>query len=80
MDNLQRKVQEVTRTYDPTLRCAMPVSEALNARFPLPALPDAITLIAADGSQIFADRHEELDTVWLTPGQSGCGTAQRMHR
>ena len=68
VDNLQRKVQEVARAYDPTLRCAMPVSEALNARFPLPALPEAITLIAADGSQIFADRHAEVEYCLVNTG------------
>jgi len=68
VDNLQLKVQEVTRTYDPTLRCAMPVSEALNARFPLPALIEGITLIAADGSQIFADRHAEVEYCLVNTG------------
>jgi hypothetical protein len=81
IDNLQLKVQEVTRTYDSTLRCAMPVSEALNARFSLPALTEAVTLIAADGSQIFADRHAEVDyclvntgTIWMRYGSAEAPT------
>ena len=67
-DILQGKVQEVVRNYDPTLRCAMPMSEALNAHFPLPTLPEQVTLIAADGSQIFADRHAEVEYCLVNTG------------
>ena len=79
IQNLQLKVQEVTRTYDQTLRCALPVSEALNARFPLPTLTEAVTLIAADGSQIFSDRHAEVDYCLVNTGaiwmRYGCADA-----
>jgi len=68
IENLQQKVQEVARNNDPTLRCAMPMSEALNAHFPLPPLPEQITLIAADGSQIFADRHAEVEYCLVNTG------------
>jgi hypothetical protein len=72
---LQRKVKEVVSNYDPSLRCAMPVAEALNAHYPLPSLSPQGTLIAADGSQIFADRHAEVEyslvnigTIWMRYG------------
>jgi hypothetical protein len=39
------------------LRCASPGDERLDAANPSPALPDAVTIVAADGSQIYPDRH-----------------------
>jgi hypothetical protein len=39
------------------LRCASPGEEALDAAFPAPSLPECVTLVAADGSQIYPDRH-----------------------
>jgi hypothetical protein len=39
------------------LRCASPGDEPLDAAFPPPALPDEVTIVAADGSQIYPDRH-----------------------
>ena len=39
------------------LRCASPGSEPLDGSWPAPAVPDRVTLIAADGSQIYPDRH-----------------------
>jgi hypothetical protein len=68
IEQLQHKVQEVVRNYDQTLRCALPVQEALNAHFPLPPPPDQVTLIAADGSQIFADRHAEVEYCLVNTG------------
>jgi hypothetical protein len=48
---------ERARQSDPSLRCAIPLNEPLNAaRDPL-LLPANHTLIAADGSQIAPDRH-----------------------
>ena len=77
IEHLQHKVQEVVRTYDPTLRCALPVKEALNSHYPLPPMPDQVTLIAADGSQIFADRHAKVEyclvntgAIWMRYGSS----------
>ncbi len=67
-EQLQHKVQEVVRNYDQTLRCAVPVNEALNSRHPLPPLPEQVTLIAADGSQIFADRHAEVEYCLVNTG------------
>lgn len=65
---LQNKMQDVVRNYDQTLRCALPVQEALNAHFPLPPLLEQVTLIAADGSQIFADRHAEVEYCLVNTG------------
>ena len=59
LDELQRKVEQA-HEHDPNLRCALPVSEALDASFRLPDLPPEVTLIAADGSQINPDRHAAL--------------------
>ena len=77
IEPLQHKVQEVVHNYDQTLRCALPVQEALNAHHPLPPLPEQVTLIAADGSQIFADRHAEVEyslvntgAIWMRYGSS----------
>jgi hypothetical protein len=39
------------------LRCASPGDERLDAAYPSPALPDEVTIVAADGSQIYPDRH-----------------------
>ena len=39
------------------LRCASPGDEPLDAQFPAPNLPERITLIATDGSQIYPDQH-----------------------
>jgi hypothetical protein len=67
-EQLQGKVQEVVRNYDQTLRCAVPEEEDLVAHFPLPQLPEQATLIAADGSQIFADRHAEVEYCLVNTG------------
>jgi hypothetical protein len=66
---LRHKVQEVVSSYDPSLRCAMPVKEALNAHYPLPTTPPQGTLVAADGSQIFADRHAEVEYCLVNIGK-----------
>ena len=38
-------------------RCASPGDEPLDGRFSLPGLPEQVTLVAADGSQVYPDRH-----------------------
>jgi hypothetical protein len=68
IEQLQHKVQQVVRNYDQTLRCALPVDEPLNSHYPLPPLPQQATLIAADGSQIFADRHAEVEYCLVNTG------------
>ncbi|MEE8390814.1 MAG: DNA double-strand break repair nuclease NurA [Anaerolineae bacterium] len=39
------------------IRAAIPTDEPLDAHYPLPAIPERFTVIAADGSQIQPDRH-----------------------
>src|SRR5512139_2289697 len=68
IDALRGKVELIVQKHDPTLRCARPVAESLNACFPLPALPGEVTLIAADGSQIYANRHAEVDYCLVNTG------------
>lgn len=65
---LQQKISTTVRSYDPSLRCAMPVDEPLNSTFPLPALGDEITILAADGSQISPDRHAEVNFAVVNVG------------
>jgi len=68
IEQLQLKVETVVRNYDQTLRCALPVKEALNTHYPLPPLPEQVTLIAADGSQIYTDRHAEVEYCLVNTG------------
>src|SRR5437660_321953 len=51
---LRRKVEAARR-----LRWAgaIPTAEAVNEAFPLPAVPARYNVIAADGSQVYPDRH-----------------------
>jgi hypothetical protein len=53
---LRDKVERA-RQADSNLRCALPLDERLDASTPEPALPNSVTLLAADGSQILPDRH-----------------------
>lgn len=78
LDPLRRKVQRVVKEYDPNLRCAMPFQEPLDAHFPTPGLPSTATVIAADGSQIFMDRHAEVEYALINVGaiQMQLGTPQ----
>ena len=39
------------------LRCASPGDEPLDTQLPSPALPERVTLVASDGSQIYPDQH-----------------------
>jgi hypothetical protein len=39
------------------LRCASPGDEPLDAQSPSPALPERVTIVASDGSQIYPDQH-----------------------
>ncbi len=39
------------------VRCASPGDEPLDVAQPAPTMPECITLVAADGSQIYPDRH-----------------------
>jgi hypothetical protein len=67
IERMQQKVREA-RSYDPTLRCALPVSEALDSSLPLPPLPASAVILAADGSQIAADRTSEVSYCLVNVG------------
>ncbi len=68
LDSLRQKVQAVVRSYDPSIRCAMPATEPLTAHYRLPALPRRLVLLAADGSQIFLDRHAVVEYFLINIG------------
>ncbi len=68
LNKVRQRVQGVIQNYDATLRCGVPVAEELNSHFPVPTIPDEVTIIAADGSQIFADRHAEVDYCLVNTG------------
>jgi len=56
---LQRQVEEAAAK-NKGLRCAVPVTEALNAHFPCVLPAHASTIFAADGSQINPDPHDSV--------------------
>jgi hypothetical protein len=64
---LRDKVERA-RQFDPTLRCALPLEERLDASTPEPDLPASVTLLAADGSQILPDRHASLQYSLVNVG------------
>jgi len=64
---LQDKVRAAL-SFNHNLRCALPKNERLNHHAPLPPLPESITLIAADGSQINPDRHAFVDYCLVNVG------------
>ncbi len=68
LESLRQKVQAVVRGYDPSIRCAMPAAEPLNAHFRLPPLPPRLVLLAADGSQIFLNRHAAVEYFLINIG------------
>jgi hypothetical protein len=59
---------ERARQVDPSLRCAIPLDERLDASFPEPAGQKSATLLAADGSQILPDRHAALQFSLVNVG------------
>ncbi len=59
---------ERARQVDPSLRCAIPLEEPLQASFPPPGLPPSVTLLAADGSQVLPDRHAALQYSLVNVG------------
>jgi hypothetical protein len=68
LEDLRHKVEGVVRNHDPSLRCALPVEEALTASFPPPDSPQGLTIIAADGSQINPDRNAEVNYAVVNVG------------
>lgn len=70
---LSDKVKKVANSYDPSLRCARPATglqppQNLTSTFPLPALPERATVVAADGSQAAVDRHAEVAFCLINVG------------
>ena len=68
VDRLSRKVKLAAQLHDPTLRCALPVSEFLNLHSSEPRQPEQATILAADGSQISPDRNAEVDYCLVNVG------------
>ncbi len=68
VERLNQKVRLVARVHDPTLRCALPVADHLDARLPEPELPPKATLLAADGSQISPNRNAEVSYCLVNVG------------
>ena len=68
LDELRGRVQTVVHLYDPALRCALPVREGLLFQGMLPPLPAEASILAADGSQIFMDRHAEVQYGLVNAG------------
>ncbi len=70
VDNLDglRYTVEKAKEADPALRCALPLTERLDFHAPAPELPEKVTLIAADGSQILPDRHSALQYALINVG------------
>ncbi|MCI0519142.1 MAG: DNA double-strand break repair nuclease NurA [Chloroflexi bacterium] len=64
---LRDKVRQAEKI-DPSLRCALPVDDLLNGSFPLPSLENGIHALAADGSQIFLDRHAAVEYFLINVG------------
>lgn len=62
---------------DASLRCALPGDENLNASFDAPVQVGSCALLAVDGSQAIADRHEEVAFALVNIGsvhiESGSG-------
>lgn len=56
LDYLKRIV-EITKETEPNIRCALPINESLASHVPKPDTVKDVTLIAADGSQVFPDRN-----------------------
>lgn len=67
LDVLRARVDSA-KTADPNIRCAYPLDERLDSHYPAPALVKGATLIAADGSQIFPDRHSQVQYFLINVG------------
>lgn len=82
LDELRDKISQAA-ALNANLRSAVPVSEALRSSFPLPPLPERASLLAADGSQIFPDRHGSIFYSLVNVGAismlHGSGAAPALH-
>ncbi|MEI7845371.1 MAG: DNA double-strand break repair nuclease NurA [Chloroflexota bacterium] len=67
LEALRNKV-ETAKEVDPAIRCALPLTERLDFHTPPPELPQSVTVIAADGSQIFPDRHNAVQYGLINVG------------
>lgn len=80
-ERLRAKIERA-QTFDPNLRCALPLGERLDAWRPAPKATDTAVLIAADGSQIAPDRHASVFYSLLNIGailiESGSGKTPRV--
>lgn len=80
-ETLRAKVERA-RSFDPNLRCAIPLHERLDAWHSAPQATNAAVLIAADGSQVAPDRHAPVLYSLLNIGaillESGSGKAPQV--
>ncbi len=64
---LQHKVDAALQV-NPNLRCAVPRDENLLTHAATPTMPETVTLLAADGSQINPNRHASVDFCLVNVG------------
>ena len=67
LDGLQTKV-ELAIQANQNLRCALPENENLDFRGVLPQMPESITMLAADGSQINPGQQSSMDYCLVNVG------------
>lgn len=67
LDELRERVDSARRS-NPQLRCALPAGENLDTACQAPEMPIQAALLAADGSQIFPDRHASVDYSLVNVG------------
>jgi hypothetical protein len=69
-DNLHLLINRIDAAlqYNPYLRCAVPVEGDLNTAIPCPQAPATASLLAADGSQIYPDRHAAVEYCVVNVG------------
>lgn len=67
LDGLRQRAEQAA-AQSPGLRCALPTQEPLNTHAPLPENTDAVTILAADGSQINPDRHAQVEFCVINVG------------
>lgn len=66
-DELRKRIAEAAAAHR-GLRCAVPLGENLLSCVPAPPLPSQMILLAADGSQIFPDRHAAVEFGLINVG------------
>ncbi len=58
--HIPQRIEALVSSTDPDLRCAVPAVEGLNAAWEPGSAPPKQIIIAADGSQVTPDRHDQL--------------------